>query len=410
MPFRFIHTADIHLDSPLRSLALRHEGLSDLIGTATRTVFARIIDLCLTGSVDALLIAGDLYDGSQTSMKTARFLVGQFDRLHAAGIPAFVIRGNHDAESRITKELVFPPSVTVFGARADVVMLDRPRPVAIHGISFARPHAPDSLLDRFKAPVKGAINIGMLHSSLIGAAGHDPYAPCTVADLQATGFDYWALGHVHIRADYPGRCRVVMPGMPQGRDVGEAGAKSVTLVSIDDDGTQTVETRDTAVARFERLHVDVTGVADWRAVVDALTAGLQDARRSLPQDHLVLRPVLTGATPLAWRVLRDLDLLREQAVAVSDAIGSVWIDKIETACTHGDVAGPLGDLAQMIGAAAASPAVLAAAMTEVDALLKALPRDLRDLLGTTEADQSDAIAALMEQGADEVLARLSGAA
>src|ERR1700733_13775917 len=124
MPFRFVHAADIHLDSPLKSLALRDPELAELIGNATRRAFAGIIDLCLAEQVDALLLAGDLYDGDQTSMKTARFLAEQLRRLHAAGIRVFVIRGNHDALSKITHELVFPDSVKIFGGRPEAVAIN----------------------------------------------------------------------------------------------------------------------------------------------------------------------------------------------------------------------------------------------------------------------------------------------
>jgi len=109
--YRFVHAADIHLDSPLRSLALRDPALAEFIGNASRLVFTRIIDLCLEEKVQALLLAGDLYDGDQISMKTARFLSEQLRRLDAAGIKVFVIRGNHDALSRITKELILPENV-----------------------------------------------------------------------------------------------------------------------------------------------------------------------------------------------------------------------------------------------------------------------------------------------------------
>src|ERR1700722_15219431 len=105
MPYRFVHAADIHLDSPLRSLALRDPDLAELIGNATRRAFTDIVDLCLTEQVDALLLAGDLYDGEQTSMKTARFLVDQIHKLDEAGVRVFIIRGNHDALSKITREL-----------------------------------------------------------------------------------------------------------------------------------------------------------------------------------------------------------------------------------------------------------------------------------------------------------------
>lgn len=330
MAFKFVHTADIHLDSPLSSLALRDAGLAELVGNATRTTFTRIVDLCLGEQVQALLIAGDLYDGRQTSMKTARFLAQQMERLDAAGIPAFVIRGNHDASSRITRELTLPDSVKVFPGRAETVETAwNGHPVAVHGISFRDPHAPDSLLDRFHQPVPGAFNIGLLHTSLGGAQGHDPYAPCTLADLRATGFDYWALGHIHRREAHPGPTTVVMPGIPQGRDIGEGGAKSVTLVSVCDDGAVALAERSLAVAQFERLPVDCRQVSEWGDLIDRLKQALRQARRDHGGEHLIVRPVLTGATPLAWRVGRDADLLLAEAQRTSEEIGTLWIDKIE---------------------------------------------------------------------------------
>jgi DNA repair protein SbcD/Mre11 len=173
MVYRFVHTADIHLDSPLKTLAFRNPELGELIGDATRQSFVKIIDLCLEEQVDALLLAGDLYDGEQTSMKTARFLAAQLRRLDVAGIRVFVIRGNHDALSKITQELVLPDSVKVFGGRAEAVPIDRARgevPVVIHGLSFARPQAPESLVSKYKPAVEGAVNIGMMHTSLGGDA------------------------------------------------------------------------------------------------------------------------------------------------------------------------------------------------------------------------------------------------
>ena len=246
MTYRFIHTADIHLDSPLLSLALRHQELAEIIGNATRQAFVNIIDLCLDEQVDALLLVGDLYDGDQTSMKTARFLASQLRRLHEAGIRTFIVRGNHDALSKITKELVLPDSVRVFGGRAESEEINCGKneiPVVIHGISFTKPVAQESLLPKFKAPKEGAVNIGMMHTSLSGAIGHDPYAPCSIADLQATGFQYWALGHVHKRSVTRGNCTIVMPGNPQGRGIKEVGPKTISLVTVADDGSINIEER-----------------------------------------------------------------------------------------------------------------------------------------------------------------------
>ena len=417
VPYRFVHTADLHLDSPLRSLALRDAALAEVIGQASRAVFERIITLCLDEQVDALLIAGDLYDGAQTSMKTARFLAQQLRRLDEAGIETFIIKGNHDAEARITGQLVLPPSVTVFGAKAGVERRDKGGlHLAIHGISFARPHAPESLLARFKAPVPGAINIGMMHTSLDGSPGHDPYAPCRLADLQQSGFDYWALGHIHARAHHPGAVHVVMPGIPQGRDIGEAGAKSVTLVTVADDGGVTVEARSTALARFERLEVVLDEAMDWPGIVAALGTALRGARRAHAEDHLVLRVALTGRSGLLWRLRRDLGLLLDEAQLTCEAIGTLWIDGISVECSdvpRADTAGPLAELARAVEAMTTPPAtppgpVLTEADALIDALLKALPKELRSLLGDDPAAQNTARDALMREGAAEVLAHLQG--
>ena len=411
MPFRFVHTADLHLDSPLRSLALRDADLSALIGTATRAALTGIIDLCLAEAVDALLIAGDLYDGNQTSMKTARFLAEQMGRLAQAGIPAFIIRGNHDAVARITRELVFPPSVKVFGPKAETLVLPRADApdVAIHGISFRDPVASDSLLPRFAPALSGHLNIGMLHSSLNGAAGHDPYAPCSLADLQATGFAYWALGHIHGRSAYPGRTTVVMPGMPQGRDSGEAGAKTVTLVTLHDDGTCTLAEHAVALAQFDRLPVPVQGLTDWRDLVAALGTALRSARRDAAAPHLVLRPCLTGATPLVWQISRDLDLLTEQARVLAAEVGTLWIDKLENLTHAGqgpDLSGPLAALQDQIAPLAADPGLIHAGAEAAETLAKFLPRELRSLFGTDGAAAAALIRQAQSDGMAEILAAL----
>ena len=407
MAFRFVHTADIHLDSPLKSLALRDPALSERVGTATREAFRGIVDLCLREAVDALLIAGDLYDGSQTSMKTARFLGSELGRLDAAGIATCIIRGNHDAESRITRELVLPPSVTVFGARPGVRRFAAGAlEVAVHGISFAEAHAPQSLLPRFGAPVSGAVNIGIMHTSLNGAAGHDVYAPCALADLMASGFAYWALGHVHRRSVHQGPATVVMPGMPQGRDIGEAGQKSVTLVTVGDDGRIGLEERLTALAQFQRVAVQAAGLAEWPALVRALQQALRQARRDHAAPDLILRPVIEGADALAWRLARDRDLALAEAQATGEEIGTVWIDKLEVAGGAGIApAGTLGELATML--ADPPPAALAEGAEAVEVLVAALPPALRDRFGS-EDTRAALVRTLMAEGSAGVLALLAG--
>ncbi len=416
MPYRFVHSADIHLDSPLRSLAFRNAELAELVGNATRRAFVALVDLCLDERVDALLLAGDLYDGDQTSMKTARFLAEQVRRLDSAGVAVFIIRGNHDALSKITHELVFPESVKVFGGRAEAVEARTTGglPVVIHGLSFAKPQAPESLLPKYKRPVEGAVNVGLLHTSLAGAPGHDPYAPCSVADLKATGFRYWALGHVHKRSVIEGACTIVMPGMPQGRDINEAGPKSVSLVTIRDDGKIEIEERVTSLAQFERVAVDATGIGDWRGLAEAVSRALERARAGVSAEHLVARLRVHGATPLAWRVRRDLDLLKAEADDRAADIGGCWVEKLEVGCRAAEAApaggDPVADLRALIVAkVAGSDGFREAAAAIAQELAPQLPAESRGFLGADEAAFEAAVAALAEEGADDVIARLHAA-
>lgn len=415
MSYRFVHTADIHLDSPLRSLALRRQELADLIGNATRQAFVNIVDLCLDEQVDSLLLAGDLYDGDQTSMKTARFLATQVRRLNEADIRVFIIRGNHDALSKITQELVLPDSVKVFGGRAEAIAIDRRKselPVVIHGLSFAKPHAPESLVARYKPPVEGAVNIGMMHTSLGGAVGHDPYAPCSIADLRATGFRYWALGHVHKRSVVEGDCTIVMPGNPQGRDINEAGPKTVSLVTVADDGSIRVEEHNAGVAQFERITVDTTGIDDWRDLATAVSTSLRRARDSASADQLVARLQIIGGTPLAWRIRRDLDLLKTEADDRASVIGGCWVEKLEVRChvpSAADSSGddPVTELRRLIASnVSQSHGFRQEAIRFAEELAAQLPPECRHFLGTDEKAFQEVLAELVSEGADTVAASL----
>jgi len=417
MPYRFVHAADIHLDSPLRSLALRDPELAELIGNASRRALEAIVKLCLDEQVDALLIAGDLYDGDQTSMKTARFLASQVGRLVQAGIAVFIIRGNHDARSMITAELSFPPSVKIFTGRAEAFRVDRgdgELPVMIHGISFAKPQAPESLLPKYKAPVEGAVNIGMMHTSLAGVTGHDPYAPCLGSDLDAFGYQYWALGHIHLRSVTLGKSTVVMPGIPQGRDINEAGAKSVTLVTIADDRTVQIEERITSVAQFERVPVSLDRIEDWPDMVTSIVKVMERARSAAASEHLVVRLALHGTTPLAWQMRRDLDLVK-QAVEEALPIGRSWIEKIEFSCTAPGVTSPVGadpllDLRGLMrDDIGKSPGYTAAAADIARELCSQLPPELRGILGDNEESFRVLLSALIDDGTEDVLARLHAA-
>lgn len=280
--------------------------------------------------------------------------------------------------------------------------------VAIHGVSFAKPQAPESLLPKYHAPTDGAFNIGLLHTSLAGAVGHDTYAPCNVSDLQAHGFDYWALGHVHIRAVHSEQPHVVMPGMPQGRDIGEAGPKSVTLAIVDS-GKVTLEEHITSSVEFNRVSCSLDDVDDWRDALEEITRALKLAAMA-PSDHSVLRLSLEGATSLAWRLRRDQDLLTEQVINEARAIGSIWIEKIENSLTaplSGDDSSDARSELQSImrDLMMEEPFTSRAAQT-VEDLIGDLPPEIRSEFGESEEERQTVVQTLLAEGVEEMTARM----
>ncbi|MEL6766682.1 MAG: DNA repair exonuclease [Pseudomonadota bacterium] len=408
--FRFVHTADLHLDSPLKSLALRDPDLAGRVGDATRSALERIVALCLEERVDALLIAGDLFDGEQQSMKTAAFLAQQMRRLDEAGTRVFIIRGNHDAQAPVTGALALPPNCHVFTGRGGIV---EHRGVAIQGVSFPDRSAPESLLPKYRPPRPGMPNIALLHTSLAGAEGHDTYAPCSVADLKAHGADYWALGHVHARSVHAEAPWIVMPGMPQGRAIDEAGAKSATLVTVGAQGIG-VETRPTATLEFARATVALDGVDDWEGALRQAAAALEAAAEAAEAPAAVVRLTLGGASPLAWRLRRDRALFEEELRAMLPAAGDVFLEAlrldVEPDAVRGGSASPVDGLGALMAEIARDPGFLSEAEDYLGRMVQALPPELRDRFGADAAGRAAVLAALVAEGEATVLAALDAAA
>jgi len=407
---KLIHTADIHLDSPLKTLALRDGDLRAHLLSASRQSFSRMVDYAIDENVAALLVSGDLFDGIQRSAKTAAYLIAEFDRLAVHDVEVFYIKGNHDAENPVTGGLSFPDNVHVFSGRGGKKRLSN-ADVWIHGVSFSGKQAPDSLLDKFDDPVPAAINIAMLHTSLAGSAAHDVYAPCSVDDLKQRGFDYWALGHIHKREVHSQTPWVVMPGIPQGRDIGESGAKCATVLSIVDEAI-TIAELPTSSIEFVEVSLDISDIETAESLRTVVRDQFAALVTELISPSAIVRCRLTGRTLLRWELLRDYKLWFEIISRLAVDTGQLWLEKLkldldENEHTRVD-ASAIQELTVMMGKLRTDEWFINLASAEVEAVLSQLPAGQRAHLLGRQSDLHSLTEQLCAEGGDYLIAAMRG--
>jgi DNA repair exonuclease SbcCD nuclease subunit len=317
MAFTFLHAADLHLGSPFQGLSLRDPHLAARLAVASREAFEETIDRALAENIAFAVFAGDIFDGDWRDASIALFFNRQIARLDRAKIPSFLLKGNHDADSVVTKSLSLPDLAKSFPAgKARSFELPDLR-VALHGRSFANRAETENFVHAYPAPKAGWFNIGVLHTGLDGIRGHDPYAPCTLDDLRAKNYDYWALGHVHAHEVVATDPHIVYPGNLQGRSIRETGPKGAVLVDVADGGVTGLRRLIADRARFAELLLDA-GAHDEPA---PLLRAIENAVRALGEAAegrlLALRLRLTGESALHARFAADPAHWRLEAEAAA---------------------------------------------------------------------------------------------
>ena len=311
MTFRFVHAADLHLDSPFKGVRETEARVADVLRRATFEAYERVIDLCVDRRVDALLVAGDVFDGADRSLAAQIQFVRGLERLHEGGIRAFICHGNHDPLDGWGARLKMPPSVYQFGEHAEAVPVD-PQSSAgpvVCGISYPTREMRSSLVPGFPVREPGRVTIGMLHANVGASTGHEAYAPCTVEELAATGYDYWALGHVHTRAILRDASPLVAyPGNTQGRHPNERGPRGVYLVEVDDQGAQVTMSPEfvaTDSVRWEQVDLQIDDIEDDGALFGRLEALVDDLVTQADDRHLIYRVRLEGRGPVHESLARS---------------------------------------------------------------------------------------------------------
>lgn len=355
---RFLHAADLHLDSPLKGLA-RYEGAPvEAMQRALRGAVENMVRLAIDRKVSLVVIAGDVYDGDCRDFNTPLFFAGRMQKLAAANIQVVLISGNHDAANKMTKSLSLPPNCRVLPHdAADTATFDD-LGVAVHGQSFARGDVRENLALSYPAANNSLYNIGLLHTCATGSGEgkHEKYAPCSLDDLRAKQYDYWALGHVHKRETLIKDPHIVFPGNLQGRDIGETGAKGCYIVEVDNAHNTKTEFVPLDVMRWEHVEVDLATANCEDDVLALVRERLGECSRAADGLPTAVRVTLAGGTAMHERLALHAERFAHEVrnPANHPADGNLWIEKVvqrtqpRTIAHDLDLDGPKGELTTLI--------------------------------------------------------------
>lgn len=335
-PFRFVHTADLHLDSPFRGVAEVPPDLQETLREATFLAFERIVDLCLTLNVDGLLIAGDVHDAADRSLRSLTRLRGQFLRLADPHVSVFMCHGNHDPLSGWEARFTWPEHVHVFGTgqvESRPLLKDGVELARIYGLSYGTERVTENLASWFKKEADAPWSIGLLHTNVGNDPNHLNYAPCELKDLLETGMDYWALGHIHThRVLYADGPLVIYPGNPQGRHPREIGPRGCYVVTVDEAGQARYEFVPLDVVRWHRESVPIDGLSHLDGLLARMEDRMEDLRRESGNRGIIARWSLTGRGGL-HRELSRAGRIEDLLAALRDRCGAgpafLWSESIQ---------------------------------------------------------------------------------
>jgi DNA repair exonuclease SbcCD nuclease subunit len=336
--FRFIHCADLHLDSPFEGLHAVDPQVGQALRDATFRAFDNVIDLAVRERVGLIVIAGDIYDGADRSLKAQLRFRDALARAADAGIPCCVIHGNHDPLDGWQIELAMPSGSRRFdGAAVETFTIARDgQPlVDVYGLSYATRDVSENLARRFRRDGQAPLAIGLLHCNVGGDPHHDNYAPCSMEDLADAGMDYWALGHVHqrrvVREASP---TIVYSGNVQGRSVRELGPRGCYLVSVDEGGRCHPEFIATDAVRWFQHSLDISSYDQFDPLLDALNDLREQVRSDADGRAAVVRLQLTGRGDLHALLRREAtaeDLAAQLRDGEPDRPDFVWVESLRVA-------------------------------------------------------------------------------
>ncbi len=418
---RFLHAADVHLDSPLCSLRSLDEATAAQLHRASRRALEVIVQTAIDHTVSAVVLAGDLFDGPVKDAAAGLWVESQFKRLVREKIAVVLIRGNHDAVSNAHRVLKWSAGITEFSAdQAETVLLDEAR-LAIHGQSFGARAESTDMAAAYPSAVMGYFNIGLLHTSLSGSSQHDCYAPTSIGLLESKGYQYWALGHIHQRSEesLSEKCWIGYSGNTQGRHIRECGTKGCYVVHVHDNRLDRLEFVATDSLRWQLSAVNLQTAERLSDIEDLV----EESLASLPAGPMgstsatAVRLHLEGDTALHAELTRPetLERLSETLAARMHQLGDTWLESVKVRThpprellTSADLDLPLKYLSQITDEMRSDEAL----RNELHSALEELLRKARVELSEVgwglvqEANRDQELLNLISQAEDLLVSRL----
>jgi exonuclease SbcD len=319
---RFIHAADLHLDSPFKGMTELPLKLRERVRESTFRSLNQLVRLAVREQVDFVVISGDVYDLADRSLRAQIRFQRAMQHLSDRDIQAYIIHGNHDPEDGHAAKLTWPAGVHFFASdrveTVDVQKGDRGVIAQIHGISYKTAAVTENLAVHYRADNASIYQIGLLHTNVDGDPAHDNYAPCSKEDLLRSGIHYWALGHVHTRKVLHPSPAIVYPGNLQGRSIRETGPRGCYVVEVNEDGRAELTFHALDSLRWYEEKLSIQGLQTEQELRDVLDELKDSLRQDAEGRDCIVRLVLEGRGPLhnllrKGRTLSELTAdLREQ--------------------------------------------------------------------------------------------------
>ena len=330
---RFVHAADVHLDAPFKGVDATDPRVGDALVSSTYAALDALVEICIDREVDFLVIAGDVYNAAEKSLRAEFAFRDACVRLADAGIRVLIACGNHDPASSRSAGIALPDNVHVFSAsEVERVEIERDGGVvcAVYGRSFRTAAEKANLATGFSRQPADPLAIGVLHANVGGRTDYEPYAPCSLEDLRIARMDYWALGHIHkpeVLSELPA---VVYSGCTQGLSPNESGLRGCRVVTLSAEGT-TTEFVPTSAVVWTRQQIDATELQDIDELMAALARAVEEAGRAAESRPAITRIELAGRSdvhvPLAHPGALG-DILADVRASALERDPWVWVDRI----------------------------------------------------------------------------------